>query len=203
MNTRALYLSAFLLPLLNSCGDEVSINKAETVALTPVEKQLPNSSNSHMDYPLYPKQRLPESISSKKKLTETKQKAEAGDAKAQRNLAIMYGRGIEVPNDNAKAMEWLQKAAVKGDADAQTLLGWMYDSGGGIPKDWVKAIEWYQKAAEQGDVDAQLNLGMMYADGRGVSKDINKAVEWFQKAAAQGDVIAEVFLGETPLDDRQ
>lgn len=175
-------LIAALLLALNGCGEKASDNKTEAAA-----SAVPGVTAKK--------------FTSEKKFAEMKRKAEAGDAKAQRNLAMMYGRGDGVPNDDAKAMEWWQKAAAQGNADAQIFLGWMYYSGNGIPKDAAKALEWYQKAAAQGDVDAQLNLGMMYANGEGVPKDFAKAMEWWRKAAAQGDVMAQVFLGEAYLND--
>ena len=69
---------------------------------------------------------------------------------AQRNLGLMYGYGRGVPQDDAKAFKWLQKAAEQGNAVAQRYLGYMYETGRGVPKNTAKAQEWYQKAAEQG-----------------------------------------------------
>lgn len=170
---------AFLLSL-NGCSEKASDNKTKAAAA---------------DIPAIAVQK----ITSEKKFAEMKRKAETGDAKAQRNLAVMYGRGDGVLKDDVKAMEWWQKAAAHGNVDAQISLGWMYASGNGVSKDFARAIEWYQKASAQGNVDAQLNLGMMYANGEGVPKNSAKAMEWFQKAAAQGDVMAQVFLGGESL----
>lgn len=50
-----------------------------------------------------------------KALTEA---AEAGDAKAQFDLAVAYDEGIGVPVDDAKAVEWYTKAAEHGHARA-------------------------------------------------------------------------------------
>ena len=44
--------------------------------------------------------------------------AEKGDADAQYNLGVMYGKGQGVPQDYAEAMRWYYKAAEKGFAEA-------------------------------------------------------------------------------------
>ena len=44
--------------------------------------------------------------------------ADQGNAKAQRNLGIMYQRGRGVPQDYAQAQKWFTLAAVAGDAYA-------------------------------------------------------------------------------------
>ena len=123
------------------------------------------------------------------------------DAPAQYRLGNKYNNGDGVPQDSAKAVEWLlkaaelyRKAAEQGDADAQFSLGGMYEHGEGVPKDSAKAVEWYRKAAEQGDALAQITLGLIYETDEGV-KDSAKALEWYLKAAEQGDVDAQLSLG--------
>ena len=44
----------------------------------------------------------------------------------------MYANGRGVPKDDAKAVEWYQKAAVQGNAAAQSKLGFMYEAGRGV-----------------------------------------------------------------------
>lgn len=94
-----------------------------------------------------------------------KQKAEAGDAKAQLGLARMYYNGDGTTKDDAKAVEWYQKAAGRGNAFAQFNIGVMYDKGEGVPKDAAKAVEWWQKAAAQGNEAAQESLKHLAANG--------------------------------------
>jgi len=117
---------------------------------------------------------------------ESKKRADSGDADAQVNLGLLYGKGEGVPQDFAQARQWYEKAATQGNAQAQVNLGEMYARSEGVPQDYDKAMEWIQKAAAQGHARAQVDLGEMYADGWGVPKDAAKAVEWYQKAAAQG-----------------
>ena len=135
-------------------------------------------------------------------LESLRQKAEQGDANAQRELGLKYlsargslsGRGIQY--DYAKAKEWFEKAAAQGHAKAQANLGDMYYSGRGVPQDYAKAKEWYEKAAAQGYDNAQLGLANIYYYGKGVPQDYAKAKAWVEKAAAQGSGMARLILTE-------
>ena len=44
--------------------------------------------------------------------------AEQGDAEAQHNLGVMYAKGKKVPQDYAKAVHWLRRAAENAEANA-------------------------------------------------------------------------------------
>ncbi len=113
--------------------------------------------------------------------------AAQGDADAQYNLGVMYGKGQGVTLDYARAVRWYRKSAEQGDADAQYNLALMYDNGYGVPQDYVQAAKLYKKAAEQGDTEAQYNLGVMYGQGQGVPQDYVRAHMWFNLAGAQGN----------------
>ena len=54
-----------------------------------------------------------------------RRKAEAGDAKAQFDLAEAFSEGNGVAKDSAKGMEWLRRSALQGYAGAQVVLGYM------------------------------------------------------------------------------
>lgn len=98
-------------------------------------------------------------------------KAEAGDAKAQFDLADAYSEGKGVAKDSAKGMEWLKRSALKGYAGAQVVLGYMYQKGINTEKDPSEAAKWYRKAAKQSDKDlkhaqtAQTHLSEMLSEG--------------------------------------
>ncbi len=112
-------------------------------------------------------------------------RAERGLAKAQFNLAAMYGEGWGVPQDNAEAAKWYRKAAEQGLAKAQLFLAAMYDEGRGVPQNDVQAVKWYRKAAEQGLATAMLSLGLMYYKGRGVPQHLVSAWAWLDRAASR------------------
>ena len=100
-----------------------------------------------------------------------RRKAEAGDAKAQFDLAEAYSEGNGVTKDSTKGMEWLRRSALQGYAGAQVVLGYMYQKGINIEKDPSEAAKWYKKAASQSDKDAkhaqtaQNHLSEMLAQG--------------------------------------
>ena len=144
-----------------------------------------------------------------------------GDANGQFGRDSVYLRtlGQGVPEDDAQAAKWFQKAAIQGQELAQYALAGLYDSGQGVPKDDAQAVKWYEKAAAQGnakaqdrlgrladlptlrtqatqgDARAQLQLGGLYATGEGVPQDYAIARQCYEKAAAQGDALAQTSLG--------
>ena len=99
--------------------------------------------------------------------------AEAGGEVAQYNLAIMYGNGYGVPQDNAEAVKWYRLAAEQGYAKAQNNLALMYEYGNGVLQDNTMAHMWYNIASANGHEKAG-----GYRDERAdlmTSADISKA----------------------------
>ena len=100
-----------------------------------------------------------------------RRKAEAGDAKAQFDLADAFSEGKGVAKDSAKGMEWLKHSALQGYAGAQVVLGYMYQKGINTEQDPSEAAKWYKKAVRQGDKDpkhaqtAQNHLSEMLSQG--------------------------------------
>ena len=113
--------------------------------------------------------------------------SEAGNAEAQNKLAMMYQRGIGIPQDPAEALKWYRRAADDGYTFAQYNLGAMYQKGVCIQQDSPEALKWYRKAAEQGVTEAQYNLGIMYFSGDGIPKDVIHAYTWVDVAALGGN----------------
>jgi hypothetical protein len=100
-----------------------------------------------------------------------RRKAEAGDSKAQFDLAAAYSQGTGVAKDGAKGLEWLRKSAMQGYPGAQVVLGVFYQRGIQVAQDPSEAAKWYQKAARQSAIDpkhaqtAQSHLSEMLAQG--------------------------------------
>ena len=69
-----------------------------------------------------------------------------------------------VPQNDAKAVERVEKLAAQGDATAQNNLGWMYQHGQGVPQNFAKALEWYEKSAAQGHKTACDLLNILRAN---------------------------------------
>jgi TPR repeat protein len=128
-------------------------------------------------------------------LAEWTQGAQAGDAKSQHRLGLMYVQGVGVPQDQAKALSLFQAAAKAGYAKGQAAMGNMYAYGFGVAKDDAQALKWYRKAAEQNDGGAQFNIGLSYAQGHGVKASMAEAVNWYRKAAENGVPEAQNSLG--------
>lgn len=128
--------------------------------------------------------------------------AEKGDAQAEYFLAKHYAKGDGVPQNFAKAAEYMQQAAQQGVAFAQNDLGAFYAKGLGVKRDFAEAAKWYRKAAEQGDALAQFSMGRIYSLGRGVPQDMQEAIRWFKKAAEQNQPDALETLGDIYLNGR-
>ncbi|MBD9514588.1 tetratricopeptide repeat protein [Pseudomonas sp. PDM22] len=138
--------------------------------------------------------------------------AEAGLARAQIQLAMLYRDGDGGPQDKAEAARWFARAAEQGDAGAQNEMGVLYWSGEGVDKDRVKAGIWFERAAKAGSEDAETNLGWFYLDDSqgvyGAASDEEaalldryaasreKAFQWFCKAATRGSARAQFKVGE-------
>lgn len=81
------------------------------------------------------------------------QAAEAGDAKAQNNVAEIFERGLGGEPNYAAALVWYNKAAAQGNTQAQFNLGTMYEQGLGVPTDQLKALNWYRQAWDLAEDD--------------------------------------------------
>jgi len=119
-------------------------------------------------------------------LHEFHQWADDGNVLAMYDLSYRYEVGRYVPEDPAKSVALMRRAAEAGFAQAQATLGTNYLTGRGVTANDAEAAKWFFRAAEQGWPYAYFSLGIMYEDGRGVPRDRAKAMEWLEKAAAQG-----------------
>ncbi len=116
-----------------------------------------------------------------------RQFADQGDASAQSNLGLMYGKGLGVTQDYKEAVKWYRKAADQGNTPAQYNLGTMYLNGWGVTQDYVVAIRLFRKAVNRGEAQVQVKLGLMYEEGWGVAQNYVQAHMWYNLAAAQGE----------------
>jgi TPR repeat protein len=121
-------------------------------------------------------------------------RADSGEPKAEKALALAYLRGDGVPKDLPAAARWAGAAAEQGDAEAQYLMGNLTRDGAGVPRDPVRAFAWFAKAAAAGEVKAMHNLAIAYVEGAGTAKDDAAAASWFARAAARGYVDAAFDL---------
>jgi TPR repeat protein len=80
---------------------------------------------------------------------------------AQFNLGVMCAKGQGIPKEDAKAMQWFQKAADQGDCGAQFQLGNIHQrssfgaSTANATQSRIEAYKWFHLAAAQGYLGAQ------------------------------------------------
>ncbi|HEY9079635.1 tetratricopeptide repeat protein [Magnetovibrio sp.] len=121
--------------------------------------------------------------------------AEAGDAQAQYELALMYEIGDGTKIDTKQTLKWLLKAAEQGHAESRYKLGWMYANGIIVRQDFFLAAKYYRLAATfNNHADAQFRLGELHFNGRGVDHDYGKAISYYTQAASKGHAAAQYIL---------
>jgi len=140
-------------------------------------------------------------------ISQLKEKAESGNTKAMRELAMKYMKGDGVRADMDEGFEWVEKAAKRGDAESQYDLADMIRAMDGPLNEY---FYWIQKSAEQGFPMAQHNMAICFQDGVGTPVDPGKQFFWLQKAAESGlaesqHQLAQCFLHGvgTPEDHQQ
>lgn len=119
--------------------------------------------------------------------------AEHGHVKAAVTMGDTLLRGNGVPESQADAMRWYQKAADSGSLVAYMRLGDLHASRSSS-MEAPRALEWYRKAAEANSAIAMTRLGKLFNEGRGVPQDQALAATWFSRAAAAGSGAAMVEL---------
>jgi len=127
-------------------------------------------------------------------------KAEAGDEKAQMDLAICYRKGLGIKRDDAKAFTLWQKASAQGNQDAEFRLAISYLQGEGVERDEKISFNKFLALAEKGYAKAQFAVGNAYMGGLGVKKDEIKAFDWYKKAAENNEPNAQNRLGKAYRD---
>lgn len=121
--------------------------------------------------------------------------AEAGDDKAQCELAMMYEHGIGCAKDYPTAATWYGQAAERGNGFAAYKLGLMHENGLLGEPNPKEAMVWLRRGAELGLSEAQHKLGVMLEIGKGALENPKEAAEWLEKAAQQGIADAQWRLG--------
>ncbi|MFC1672879.1 tetratricopeptide repeat protein [Pseudomonadota bacterium] len=135
------------------------------------------------------------------KFQETLPKADAGDAKAQFEIAKMYETGDGTAKEMALAVKWYMKAADQGNPAAKFQLAWMYANGIGVRQDYFTAAKYYRLAATfDNHTEAQFRMGELHFNGRGVEHDYGKAIKYYNQAASKGHAAAQYLLGSMYIE---
>ena len=123
--------------------------------------------------------------------------AQAGDASAKYNLAVMNIRAETRSISRSKSLRWLRQSAHAGFAPAQFMLGELMESGDFTELNkgsrW-SALQYFEFAAAQGHADAAHTLALKYLLGRGISPSDERAAYWYTQAARAGDGAAQYTL---------
>lgn len=121
--------------------------------------------------------------------------AEAGNAAAQYNVAMMYANGEAVNVDYQQSLYWFQKSSDQNFAPAKYRLGELYFFGmGGLQSDIEAAIGLFQHGAELGDTDAQMNYAMILAGTQDQATNLEEALFWMEKAQQGGHEAAQHYI---------
>ena len=112
-------------------------------------------------------------------------------------LGVLYEYGIYVNQDDSKAEQYQEAAAIKNHVLAQASLGCFF----AIKNEFKKAEYWLNKAAVQNNKTALVTLASYKVIGKDFEKpclqsddDLKKAEPLLRKAANLGDDSAEYFL---------
>jgi uncharacterized protein len=99
---------------------------------------------------------------------------------------IIYNGAAGMIPDEAKARDWLTRAARQNFDTAQIdLSAWLIDGIGGT-KDYKAAYGWLRRAAIGGNVAAAARLAKLYRDGIGTDPSWQSAAAWYIKAKRAG-----------------
>ena len=128
--------------------------------------------------------------------------ADAGDARAQYEVALMYLQGIGTKVDPLRGGQWMLTAANNGNVTAMVEIGGRFENGVNAEKNLILAFTWYRRAALAGDGIGCYKLAMLYELGSGVPQDLPRAYAWYRMAGSTAGKIAAQRVSQimTPLD---
>jgi len=104
-----------------------------------------------------------------------RERAEAGEVRAQRALALRYERGDGLARDQIKACVWYIIAGANGDLAAKQ-----------------RAVQLSHRLSQYQIAEIRFNVGKMYMEGLAGQRDLVSAYSWFALAQAAGDIRAPV-----------
>ena len=126
--------------------------------------------------------------------------ANEGDGRAMNRLAVLnYAKGHGVPQDDAMALQWLERAIEAGEIIAEFNLGLWHFQGRIVEVDKDKGLYWMKKSAEQDYAHAQAALAQIYSNGE-VEPDYEAAVRWARRSADHGSAFGQRVLGDLYTD---
>ena len=119
----------------------------------------------------------------------------AGSGRGCGILGRIYGSGLGVGADEAKAAPLYSKGCDAGLPEYCSKLGELYYLGWGVPKDISRALALHSKACDAGSSAGCTGLGVLYQQGLGVPKDEARAAGLYSRACDGGDAFGCSDLG--------
>lgn len=121
--------------------------------------------------------------------------AEKGNPQAMLQMGVLYERGIGVPLNFGKALDWYRKAATAELAEGYYNVAVCYEIGMGTTVEPQRALANFEKAAAMGLGVASYKLAAMHFAGTGTAKNEAKAVSYLLQAANAGYAPAANEMG--------
>ncbi len=119
-----------------------------------------------------------------------------GNADAQYQLGIIYGRGnAAAPENHVTAAQWYLKAAEQGHEGAMAHMGLNYAYACGVERNDAESAKWFRRDADKGAAGSMFHLGRLYLAGRGVPKDVAEATRLFKQSGDLGYARGQYFYG--------
>ncbi len=120
----------------------------------------------------------------------------ADNADAQTSLGFMYQHGQGCQKDDAKALEYYNKAAEAKQPYALFNLAILYMNGlGGVEHDQFKAHDLHLEAATLEVVPAMYEVALMLERGLGCIQNYSEAAFWYEEGAKRGHLECYNNLG--------
>ena len=107
-------------------------------------------------------------------------------------LHHIYQNGIGVARDQAKAQQYLKKAAEGGDVNCMRQQAILSLNN----KDTKESAKWFKKLADKNDPTGIYYYGYQLYKGMGVTQDKEKGVEYLKRSARQHNPNAHRLLGK-------
>lgn len=124
--------------------------------------------------------------------------AKEGDAQAMAYIGYIYFAGLGFPQDDAKALEWFERAAEHDDPDAIASMARMYAHGWGVKADQERAFALMERVKELDHFAAQMVASEFYENGFGTEVDLNRALEHAKRLP-----MSELGLNMAPTKERR
>ncbi len=121
-------------------------------------------------------------------------------------FATRSGALDDIPENDAEAVEYFQKACGRGNMEGCARLGVMFQEGRGVSSDDLMAVKYYTQACDGENPAGCRSLGVMYEYGWGVGEDETEAMRLYLTACNDGDLKAckylAVMIDKGDADDR-